>query len=362
PESVACCSSLSACPGAKDVGVLGGLPLGPGGPAPGWGGVTLDDRAKISGLNGAPTQVISFSATRSELGADARITGNMSNRADVFARERSKIVGNLGTGGILIRQNPTQNIVTGTLSQNANLTTPTGTLQVPQFSATTRGDVSLEPNTTRNIRPGAYRHLSVKSRSTLTLEPGTYWFESFNVEPQAKVTTSGAQPTRIYVKGALLLKESVEHAGGRIDNLLIYNVGTQDIFLEKGLRGALVAPYAGVTLGGQVGTVHQGTVFARGVRLRPDVRLEHVSFPWTWVPGGVPAFTGYTLAGEAVSTKQARAQSLDDQGNSDMGTWNGESSASCSYQRRPVPYSRLLWLLLGVPAARLARRRQKRAA
>jgi len=217
PESVACCSSLSACPGAKDVGVLGGLPLGPGGPAAGWGGVILDDRAKISGLNGAPTQVISFSTTRSELGADARITGNMSNRADVFARERSKIVGNLRTGGTLIRQNPTQNIVTGTLSQNANLTSPAGTLQVPQFSATTRGDVSLEPNTTRNIRPGAYRHLSVKSRSTLTLEPGTYWFESFNVEPQAKVTTSGAQPTRIYVKGALLLKESVEHAGGRID-------------------------------------------------------------------------------------------------------------------------------------------------
>src|SRR5690606_8459020 len=110
--------------------------------------------ASIRCQRGSPTQVVSISPSQAQLGADAVITGDTYSLADVFARERSQVQGSLQTAGQLIKQNQSQQIVSGTLLEGAALVLPSLALQLPQFPATNRGDIHLEPQTTRSVRPG----------------------------------------------------------------------------------------------------------------------------------------------------------------------------------------------------------------
>lgn len=288
PASVGCCTSPLACPGTKNIALftgLGGSGNGGGGGSNAFSGFELADRAKVTGPSGLPTEIVSAGTQRAEFGADSTVVGAVFSVSDVFARERANILGRLTTEGSLTTQNNV--VISGGVVENGNLTLP-GALELPVFPSTDWGSRHLEPQTRLALRPGVYGSIVVKSRATLQLEAGTYWFRSLQIEPQAVVRTSGTTPTRIFVQGDVMLKESIRHTSGKHDRLLLLSLGTQEIFVEQPWSGTLVAPNASVTLSGQNTTTHRGAVFARGVRVRAGVTLEHHGFPWTWIPGGVP--------------------------------------------------------------------------
>ncbi len=218
PYSLACCTSLSACPGTRDVGIFTGFGDGGGGSGqPGFSGLELADRARVTGPAGKPTQLVSGAPEQTEFGASSHLHGSVFSTSSVFGRERTHVSGAL------------------------------------------------------------------------------------QIEPQATVRTSGAAPTRIFVEGQLSMKEAIRHSSARHDRLLVLTLGHEEVFVEQALSGTLVAPYASVTLGGQENTVHRGAVFARGVRLRAGVILEHHGFPWTWVPGGAPVLLQTEAAARPMS-------------------------------------------------------------
>lgn len=93
-------------------------------------------------------------------------------------------------------------------------------------------------------------HLDIKGTDNLTLDPGTYYFESMTLGGGSSITVLG--PTTIYISG------SVRATGGMIVNetenpadLTILSTGTEfKLGGGSAFYGTLVAPYADVVLSG----------------------------------------------------------------------------------------------------------------
>ena len=131
--------------------------------------------------------------------------------------------------------------------------------------------VSLEPGQTRSISPGAYTDVNVKSGAILTLtSPGTYFFDSLNVEPNGgRVVLNGNGPFTIYVRASLTLKGPLVRPAGAppVATMLAY-AGSNSVYLSAPFQGSLVAPGATLTLA-DIGTgIHEASFFARASSFR----------------------------------------------------------------------------------------------
>ena len=111
------------------------------------------------------------------------------------------------------------------------------------FPTSDQGAVDVEPGLQRTLAPGAYSDVVVKSRATLSLKTGTYFFNSLDLEPQAKVsTTSKTGPIIIYVRQGLIFRGSFSEQGGGVPRVFVF--GTSMVSLEAPFLGTLVAPNA----------------------------------------------------------------------------------------------------------------------
>jgi len=165
--------------------------------------------------------------------------------------------------------------------------------------------ISLEPDKTQTISQGSYGTVSVKSRSKLTLNAGTYYFDSLTLEPNATLAFEDATaPVIIYVKGSVINRATIasKSNGG---NVLLVSAGTE-VTMDTAFIGTIIAPNSEMTFGGNLGTVYKGTFFARHALVRPFVRINRVtsnvavgvpiaqspSGPGHWTP--VPGYTQFT--------------------------------------------------------------------
>src|SRR5690606_13036159 len=90
--------------------------------------------------------------------------------------------------------------------------------------------VHLEPEQTRDLAPGAYRDVSVKSRSTLTLHTGIYVFTSFQIDPQARLLIDSSDgPVQIYVKSGLFFRGLIQSTSAQQPQLFIGYLGSDSI-------------------------------------------------------------------------------------------------------------------------------------
>lgn len=237
------------------------------------GPLRIEDRAAILTSGGGPAPVAAVLGP-TEIGANARV-GSVFSSGDVELRDRARVDGLLVTdGGVRLSKS---SVVTGTISEH----TPTRPLDVSwTANIPAPGEpIMVEPDHARTLPPGSYASVHVKSRATLSLGPGSYFFDSLSVEPQGIVDAhNGSGPVYVYLREGLVFRGRIAERAPAVANLLFVARGEKPIRVEAPFRGALVAPNALLRLGTVRGGEHVGSFFARSIEVAPDVTVRHRPF------------------------------------------------------------------------------------
>ena len=114
------------------------------------------------------------------------------------------------------------------------------------FPETNAGDFEVEPDQTVTLAPGAYGTVRVKSRATVQLSPGTYYFDALEaLEPDARLEVApGADPPTVYVRSRIFYRGTFVEPDGDLAQVFLGYTGSQPVYLESPFRGVFVAPYA----------------------------------------------------------------------------------------------------------------------
>jgi hypothetical protein len=229
----------------------------------------VDDAVSVLSSSGVPATIANAGTGQTNIGVAARV-GNIWSRARVFLRDRSRIEGFVTTSSTVTRQNGV--VVTGPVTQNAQVALPNLGACTSQF-VTGLADVSLEPDQTLSLAPGAYGRVSVKSRARLILDAGTYRFQSLVLEPQAVVQVATGGATIVFVQSGLTHRGSFLNASGQLAPVLIAHFGTSAASIEGPFRGAIVAPNGRVDLYTR-SEGYSGVFFARDLELHPNMTIR----------------------------------------------------------------------------------------
>ncbi|MES1183828.1 MAG: DNRLRE domain-containing protein [Myxococcales bacterium] len=206
------------------------------------------------------------------MGNDAR-SGTILSQPAVTLGDRARVEGNVQSGGAINPGN--QSVVTGTSTPNTAVAFDPWSWTV-NFPASSQNVVVPQAGSTP-ISPGSFENVTVNNQGTLRLSTGTYYLNSFDLEPQAKIAVDTvAGPVLIYVRTGFTWRGAVNFTGPS-DRLLVGYAGTDSIALETPFTGTFVAPDATVRLA--VGaTSHTGAFFAKNLQLDPDVRVTRLPF------------------------------------------------------------------------------------
>lgn len=240
------------------------------------GSLQLADRVKVKKQDGTFAPVVNAGPTTTNVGVEAQ-TGDLWSRSPVVLRDRSRVNGNLRTMSTLTRQN--QTTVTGSITENGFiLHIPKLTLTVT-FPGTNQGSLVVAPDTARTLAPGAFADVSVQSRATLFLSHGTYFFNNWTVEPQAKISCSSTTgQVVVYVKNGFTFRGSIiEKTGGR-PKIFVGVFGTGMVALGTPFTGTLVALNALVDLATVGAPGHTGAIYAKDITVQPDNTIVHFPF------------------------------------------------------------------------------------
>jgi carbonic anhydrase/acetyltransferase-like protein (isoleucine patch superfamily) len=236
--------------------------------------ITVADRSVIES-NATVTQppiVANTGQNQVLVGADAVVRGDVVSGGSVLVGSRSLIAGNVVTSGTFATNGAT---VSGSITEHQPFpVAPTSwTVDFPATSV----DVTVEPDQSRTIGPGAFANVNVKSRSALTLNgAGTYLLDSLNVEPGGQVVLAGGGAFTIYVRTSLALKGPLARPSGltAAPTLLAY-AGSNPVYLAAPFVGGLVAPAATITLADIGSAVHEAAFFAKAVEFQASVHIRH---------------------------------------------------------------------------------------
>lgn len=237
--------------------------------------LTLGDRATVQAANGAFLPIENAgtsSAEGTELGTDTHV-GAILSGPSVTLRDRSKVDGDVQSGGTVTRQN--QTVVNGSVTEHSapSFYRWSWTVNFPAASQS----VSVAGGSSTPIDPGSFENVTVFSSATLRLKTGTYYLKSFDVEPQAQILVDTTQgPVVVYVRGGLIWRGAANFTGPS-DRLFLGYAGTDSVALESPFVGTLAAPEATVRLA-VGGTNHFGAFFAKSLQLDPGVHLTFRPF------------------------------------------------------------------------------------
>ena len=239
----------------------------------------LADRAQLVTPTGGFARLSAAGTATTSLGSKAH-SGHVVARGKVFLREEARVHGNVVTGSILEKQ--AHWTIDGTLTQNANITFKPFEI-VATFPDARRSAISLEPSQTlaTPIEPAYYAGLAVKRDATVTLRSGTYYFDSFQIEPNGRIRlddTAGA--IIVHVRQTFDFKGILARTRPGHPDLLVGYVGANSAFLGATFRGTLLAPNAEINLATVGPAGHEGAFFGKTVRVAADVKVTHRPFPW----------------------------------------------------------------------------------
>jgi hypothetical protein len=122
----------------------------------------------------------------------------------------------------------------------------------------------------KTLTPGLYGSATFNMQSTVNLSSGTYYFTDFIVNSQVSVNLNQANgPVIIYANGTLILRGAFVPMGGTDGgvvhpDLMIGYLGTNPVFVESLFDGAIVAPFAPLTLRSVTGT-HTGYFYGQTI-------------------------------------------------------------------------------------------------
>jgi len=244
--------------------------------------VTLADRVQI------PTVVVSTGSVASggvvEAGVDSK-TGSITSYGRVILRDRARVAGDVTAADTIQKGNSV--VVTGACTPNATLGSVVNLAWNVSVPGPNLGQVSLEPDTAKDIAPGRYGVGRVKSRSSLTLHSGDYYFDTLTVEPQGKLLIDDAKgPVRVYLGNSLTYRGEIHPASFGIPRLLVGVRGTGGVVIEAPFTGVVAASQSEIRLQASTPDGHRGVFFGRTVTLGPDTVIAPYAFEWQAVVGG----------------------------------------------------------------------------
>ena len=240
----------------------------------------IDDWASVSTAAGAAATIANMGTNQTNLGVTSHV-GNVWSVGPVTLRDRAVVTGFVRTQGSVTRGSNT--VVTGAVVSNTLLTPPDTVSWTVTFPPSNGGNVVLQPSQNRTLVPGSYGTVSIASRAKLTLSSGTYFFQSFDLEPTAALTLNDANgPIVLYVANSIIFRGVAADARNDASNILIGFAGTASVAIEAPFDGTLVAPNASVTVGSMS---HKGAFFAKHLELYPDAVVVQHTFA-ALPPGG----------------------------------------------------------------------------
>lgn len=233
------------------------------------GSLQLGDRVVAS------QPIENMGAGGTQIGVDARV-GDVYSASQIALRDRATVTGSVFTT-VPLSTAPASRVL-GPVNTHAVLT-PAATQSIAaNFPASGDVDVLLEPGQAAQPAPGRYRNVQVRSRATLSLRSGTYYFESLGViEPQATVSLDERLgPVIIFVNQPLTFRGVVVSNLGQPD-WLIAVIGGGTVTIESPFQGTILAPLAAMNLG-TGGLSHTGAFYARDVLAQPGTHFtQHTS-------------------------------------------------------------------------------------
>ena len=245
------------------------------------GSLKIDDRALLRDSMGQSADASNTGTTITQVGVSGKV-GDLFSQASVDLRGNAIVDGSLTTAGGLSQQ--PGSVIKGAVKTGTPITPLAVSSWSPVVPSGTGSNLTLQPNQTQTINPGAYAQVTVNAGAVLHLRPGTYKLAGLDLESGAKlVLDSVAQPTSIYVTGTLIYRGLILDAKNANDNdlpLLMVVLGTNAVQIDPVFRGTLFVPNASLSVG--PGT-HYASFFARDVELRPDTIVELRRFQWTKV-------------------------------------------------------------------------------
>jgi DNA-binding protein YbaB len=243
--------------------------------------MAIGDRVKVLGQTaGTFAPIANAGSAQTNIGADAQ-TGNVWSRAPVTLRDRAQVTGFVNTASTVTRQS--QTVVTGPITENGFIQLPSFGFSVT-FPGTNSGDVTVAPNTSTTLAPGAFRNLIVNGGATLFLSKGTYFFDGFDIESNATISCSSTTgQVVVYARGAIIFRgKIIEKTGGR-PKFFLGAFGTGAIPVGGPFTGTLAAPEAQITLNNVAAPGHSGAFFGKSIQVDPDGAV-------TWFPfSGTPS-------------------------------------------------------------------------
>ncbi len=220
----------------------------------------IADGVKIVRSSGGYGKVVNSGAGGTWVGVEAKI-GSILSAAPVTLRDRAKVFGSVTTASTLTKLNSVW--VRDAVSERASLVVPS-VPSLPSSIPTSTTDVIVQTGRLRSISAGAYRAVSVASRSTLRLAAGTYYVDSLNLEPQSTLALVGDGAVQIYVRSLIVFRGTISDPKNATGDVQLSYLGTNPVYLEAPFFGVLVAPKASIALRA-VSTPHVGSFFAKEV-------------------------------------------------------------------------------------------------
>ena len=240
----------------------------------------LADRVKVKKPDGTFAPVVNAGTVELNVGVDAQV-GDVFSRAPVVLRDCARVTGSVRLMRTVTRQANT--VVTGTVVENGFIQVPNLNLSVT-FPGSNQGNKTVPINGQLTLSPGAYADVQVFSGGTLFLSGGTYHFNNFTVEPQARIScTSQATQVTVYVKLGFIFRGSIiEKNSSARPKFFLGCFGTSLIPIEAPYTGTLVAPDAPVKLGTVGAPGHTGAFYVKDLTVDPDNTILH--FPFSGPP------------------------------------------------------------------------------
>lgn len=239
-------------------------------------GVIVRDRGTVEGSLGTLPATVAM-GTSGIVANDARLA-DLYSRGTVELRHRGLVQGSIFTTGPVVGLETSQ--VQGSVITDYQFDPPGELSWNVRIPPELIGDLALEPDQHLHLTPGRYGTVSIKSRSSVTLEAGDYFMASLRVlEPQSELRIDdSAGPVRLYVEDNLVFRGAILRAAGAAPaDVLVTVLGQSPIYLESAFHGFFFAPNASVEVR-RTQAAHSGVVFAHSVDLDADVLWEHRPF------------------------------------------------------------------------------------
>jgi hypothetical protein len=254
--------------------------------------LSLASGAQVLKKNSGYATIVNTGDGDTRIQPDAR-TGSIWSGGKVTLGSRATVDGFIKSAKGIQRE--PGSVVTGTSDGAASLAPLRESKWDVTLPANTGGNIDLQPNGQRTLAPGGFGNVIIKQNATLTLSTGTYSFETLSLEPDTKlIVNDQAGPIVVYVRGQLTHRGLVQKDGepsSKKPQLLVIAFGGAHI--ESPFKGTVFTPNSWLQLKSLNGRGdHYGAFFGQDVTVEPTVVIHHQAFHWSTVlPQGTATMT-----------------------------------------------------------------------